>query len=260
MSTRKKDNSRYRVSLVVASSGESNKLDACLSSAADLVSEIIIFNLQVKDKKLYEIANKFSAKVVDHKPVEYVELIRDEMIKSATHEWVLILDPDEAVNSALFARLKKFAIEGVSAVNIPRKNIFFGKWISHTNWWPDRHMRFFMKDKVVWPEVIHSYPQISGPIVDLPASEELAINHYGYKSFNEFIDRQNRYSGIEARNRLESGEKFSWLNFFWWPTREFLARYIKHAGFLDGFYGFSLTYLMMAYKVMVLVKIWERNK
>ena len=94
----------------------------------------------------------------------------------------------------------------------------------------------------------------------MEAKEELAIMHYGYDNINQFIDRQNRYSGIEAQNLYQSGEKFSWAKFFWWPDREFLVRFIKHQGYLDGFYGFALTYLMMIYKMMVSIKLWELGR
>ena len=137
------------------------------------------------------------------------------------------------------------------------KKYFFGKWIKHTNWWPDRHIRFFKKGTVLWSAKIHSYPAVAGEILDLEAREDLAIVHFGYDSIEEFLDRQNRYSSIEAANLYDSGLRFSWVLFFWKPAREFLVRFLRHRGFLDGFYGLALTILMMIYQMIVLVKIWE---
>ena len=95
---------------------------------------------------------------------------------------------------------------------------------------------------------------------NLPAREDLAIIHYGYSSIKQFIDRQNRYSTIEAQNLYESGKRFSWFNLFWKPFREFLVRFIRHAGFLDRFYGFALTYIMMIYQIEVMIKLWEMGR
>jgi hypothetical protein len=171
------------------------------------------------------------------------------------------LDTDERVGPSLWKGLKDVIKEDkYVAVNIPRKNIFFGRWIAHTNWWPDRHIRFFKKGKVFWDDKIHVYPKVYGSILDLPAREDLVIIHRGYDSIQQFIDRQNRYSNIEANNLYKAGVRFSWSLFFWKPAREFLVRFIRHAGFLDGLWGFALTYLMMIYQVAVMIKLWELER
>ena len=151
-------------------------------------------------------------------------------------------------------------MEKYQAVNIPRKNIFFGRWIKHTNWWPDYHVRFFKKGKVRWSNQIHQYPKVEGKIFNLPPFGDFAIIHNGYSSVWEFIDSQNRYSTIEAENLYQKGMRFSWANFFWKPLREFLVRFIRHLGFLDGFHGFILTFLMMIYQLQVMIKLWENER
>lgn len=223
---------------------EEENLKDCIFSVKNFADEVVVLQI---------------GKDVPNTP--YVETIRNEMIKRCKGDWILILDPDERLTNSLASRLKEISEVGESdAVDIPRKNIFFGNWIRHTNWWPDRQIRFFKKGRVSWDARIHSYPKVEGNLLNLSAKEEFAIEHYGYHTISEFIERQNRYSGIEAANRLEKGEKFSWFNFFWWPIREFLVRYIKHLGFLDGFYGFALSYLMAIYKITVQIKMWEGKK
>lgn len=246
---------------IAVSSGEEKKLLNCLNSIYDFADELIILDLrEVKDKS-FNLSKVRRLKIIESAPVLFIEAIRQKMINVATSEWILILDPDEELGGTLKEKLESIANQNVvDAVNIPRKNIFFGKWISHTNWWPDRHVRFFKKGKIFWESKIHSYPRVEGKIIDLPAKEELAIVHYGYDSVAQFVERQNRYSEVETKSRYNTGERFSWFSFFLWPSREFLVRYIKHLGFLDGFYGFALTYLMMIYKISVLIKMWERDK
>jgi (heptosyl)LPS beta-1,4-glucosyltransferase len=225
-------------------SEEEKKLEGCLASIKNFADEVAVIQI---------------GKDIPFTP--YVETIRNKMIERCKGDWVLVLDPDERIPESLALKLKEVAKEGIyEAVNIPRKNIFFGKWIRHTNWWPDRHVRFFKKEKVFWNDKIHLYPKITGRELGLPAKEKYAIEHYGYDTVSEFLERQNRYSSVEAKNRLDSGEKYSLCNLIWWPTREFLARYIKHLGFLDGFDGFMLTYLMVVYKTSVVVKMREGRK
>ena len=223
---------------------EEKKLEDCIASVKKFADEIVVFRIGT-----------------DIPFTSYVETIRNKMIEKCKGDWVLILDPDERISESLIIRLKEIVKEGLyDAVKIPRKNIIFGEWIRHTNWWPDKHIRFFKKGSVFWSETIHKYPDVTGKMLELPAEENLAILHTGYLSISEFIDKQNRYSDIEAENRINNGERFSWFKFFWWPEREFLARYIKHLGFLDGTRGFILVFLMMFFKIAVLVKMWEKNK
>lgn len=246
------------ISLALVSFNEAEKLERCLSSVKDFADEIVVVNLGSKDdtKKVCE---RFGAKLFDHKHVLFVEKVRDFSISKTTNEWILVLDPDEQITDQLKIKLKEVSkLKEYTAVNIPRKNTFFGKWISHTNWWPDKHVRFFKKGSVSWSQ-IHVYPKVSGKILDLEAKEELAIIHDGYSNISEFIDRQDRYAEVESDQLYKKGARFGWINFFWWPVREFLVRYIKHQGYLDGIYGFILTFQMMVYKITVLIKLWEKE-
>lgn len=247
------------ISAAIVSFNEAEKLEKCLQSIKDFVDEIVVIDLGSKDDTK-KVGEKFGAKIYDHKHVGFVEKVRDFSISKTSNDWILVLDPDEQIPDTLKIKLKEIInSDKYTAVNIPRKNIFFGKWISHTNWWPDKHVRFFKKGSVSWSQ-IHIYPKVSGKILELPIKEELAIIHFGYANISEFIDRQDRYAEIESDELIEKGIRFSWVNFLWWPTRVFLTRFIKHQGFLDGIYGFILTYLMMVYKITVLIKLWEKDE
>jgi len=248
------------ISAVINTYNEAEKLKDCLDSINGLVGEIVIVDMGSKDKTL-EMARKYGAKILKHELVPYVELIRNWGVEKAAGDWILVLDPDERIPKTLSQKLKSIVQEGkFGAVSIPRKNIIFTKWIRHTNWWPDYQIRFFKKGEVSWGNRIHSAPVVKGRILKLPAREELAIEHLNYDSVSQFLERQNRYSEISAQNRFEEGERFSWKNFFWKPTRVFLQRYIRHAGFLDGFYGLALSFLAFYSQLSEEVKLWEKTE
>lgn len=248
------------ISAVITTYNEAKKLEICLESVKEFAQEIIILDLNSTDQ-IGAVCKKFNVRLFKHELVPFVELIRNFAISKASGDWILILDPDEQITEKLILKLREVTQDDrYVAVNIPRKNIFFNKWIRHTNWWPDKHIRFFKKGKIEWETRLHSYPKVTGEILELESREDLAIMHYGYDNIREFIDRQNRYSEIEAEQALEKGEGFSEVNFFWWPVREFLVRYIKHAGFLDGVYGFSLSFLMAVERIIVQTKIWEKEQ
>lgn len=248
------------ISTAIVIFNEAKKLSHCLKSVMDFADEIIVLDLGSTDDT-EKICQKYGVRVFRHKFVSFVEQVRNYAISKTTGDWVLILDPDEELSDSLKNHLMQLIKEDkYDAINIPRKNIFFGRWVFHTNWWPDRHIRFFKKGKVRWSDRIHIYPKVDGKILNLDAKEDLAIIHHGYESINQFIGRQNRYSSVAAQNLYDEGVRFSWFNLFWKPMREFLVRFIRHLGFIDGFYGIVLTYLMMVYQLQVMIKLWELER
>ncbi len=247
------------ISVVINTHNEAEKLKGCLESVKDWVDEMVVVDMESEDE-VVKVAEKFRAKVFKEKLVPYVELVRNKSIKKTKGDWVLVLDPDERIPPSLAKELQRIVKEDkYEAVNLPRKNIIFGKWIRHTNWWPDHHVRFFKKGKVEWTDKIHLYPLVKGSLLKLPAKEELAIEHLNYETVSQFLSRQNRYSEILAQNYFDQGQSFSWFNFFWRPTRIFLQRYLRHLGFLDGFYGLSLTFLAMISQIATEIKLWEKS-
>ena len=247
------------ISAVINTYNDGAKLEGCLESVIWWVNEIVVVDQGSVDKTL-EIAKKFKAKVFYHKHVPYVEIVRNFSLQQAGGDWLMVLDPDEVIPRPLAKKLQGIAEQGeYDSVNIPRKNIIFGKWLRHTNCWPDRHVRFFKKGQVSWGERIHQYPEVRGKILELPAVEELAIEHHNYASIDEFFQRQNRYSEIAAQNRFDTGERFTWKNFFWKPKRLFLQRYVRHLGFLDGFQGLAFSYSAAVSQIAEEVKLWEKQ-
>lgn len=248
------------ISAVLVNFNEADSLKRCFKSLAGFADEIVVLDIGSSDQSI-AVCKKYGVTVFKHSFVPYVEKVRNDAWLKANGDWILVLDPDEVIGDTLKEKLKEIVLENrYQAVNIPRKNIFFNHWIAHTNWWPDYHVRFFKKGYVKWGDKIHEYPAVRGQMLNLEAKEDLAISHFGYDSVDEFMERQNRYSSIEAGNLFASGLKFSWFNFFWKPSREFLVRFIRHGGFLDGIYGFTLSFLMMIYELQVLIKLWELEK
>lgn len=133
------------ISATIVTYNEAAQLQKCLKSIHNWVDEIVIVDLGSTDDTK-RIAKKFSCRVVSHRFVPYVEMVRNFAIDQCTGDWILILDPDEFITQNLRKSLQKFSKENPSGVlHIPRYNIFFGKWIEHSNFWPDYQTRFFSK-------------------------------------------------------------------------------------------------------------------
>ena len=138
------------------------------------------------------------------------------------------------------------------------KNIIFGKLIKYTRWQPelDRHIWLWKKSKGKWIGDVHEEVVVEGEVGKL----KNAKIHYQYETVREFLDMIDRYSELEAEQRVKKGQKFSYLKLFIGPIYNFLVRYFYRLGFLDGWRGFVLSYLMAIYHLTLWVKIWERSK
>ncbi|MEK6946672.1 MAG: glycosyltransferase [Nanoarchaeota archaeon] len=88
---------------------EEKYLEQCLNSVKGIVDEIIIVDTGSTDKTK-EIAKKFKAKVFDFKWGDDFSEARNESLKHATGEWILVLDADEFIDETGSEKIKK-AIE-----------------------------------------------------------------------------------------------------------------------------------------------------
>jgi len=253
------------ISVVINTLNNEEEVSRAIASVKGLADEVVVCDMESSDKTV-DVAKKLGAKVYNHKKEKYVELVRNFMVskvedgeRSRTN-WILILDPDEEITSKLSSKLKEI-IKHPQAdyFRIPRKNIIFGKWIKHTNWWPDYNVRFFKKGFVSWNEVIHSIPMTQGKGIDLPEKEEYAIIHKSYKTISNYFEKILRYTDAQRDNLLNAGYVFSWKDLIKKPLAEFLSRYFASEGYKDGVHGLALSLLQSFSELTLYLKVWEKQ-
>ncbi len=247
------------ISVIINTLNESKNLVRCLASVRHLADEIIVMDMHSDDDTAI-IAKRAGAKVILHDRVNYVELTRNLSISKASHPWILLLDPDEEVPPDLVKKLKEISLENkTDFVEIPRKNIIFNKWMKASLWWPDYNVRFFKKDSVIWGDKIHCRPQTKGIKLTLPAEENMALTHYNYESISQYLERNLRYTDIQAKELVKEGYQFDWKDLITKPLSEFLARFFANRGFEDGLHGLSLGLLQSFCFLLVYLKVWEMD-
>lgn len=84
------------LSLCMIVKNEENFLERCLNSVKGLVDEIIIVDTGSTDKTK-EIARRFTDKVFDFEWCDDFSAARNESLKHATGDWILVLDADEVI-------------------------------------------------------------------------------------------------------------------------------------------------------------------
>jgi len=255
-----------KLSVVINTKNAESTIQATLNSVK-FAQEIIIVDMKSEDKTV-EIAQKFTDKIYAHKDVGYVEPARNYAIKKATGDWILIVDADEEVPQELQKVIRgiidadKNDQETADCYYIPRRNLIFDKAIEKTGWWPDYVLRLFKKDFVSWSDQIHSVPITKGEVKELPAVAEIALIHHNYQHVDQYLDRLNKYTSIQAEeviSNLDADQSdidgaFITKKFY----SEFLSRFFAQRGVNDGTHGLALSLLQGLSEATVAVKAWEK--
>src|SRR3989338_5592832 len=101
---------KQTISLCMITKNEEKYLEQCLNSVKDLVDETIIVDTGSTDKTK-EIAKRFNAKVYDFKWADDFSAARNESLKHATKDWILILDADEVMDKEAVKTIKEDLIK-----------------------------------------------------------------------------------------------------------------------------------------------------
>jgi (heptosyl)LPS beta-1,4-glucosyltransferase len=250
-----------KISVVINTQNEEKNLPLAVKSIRSFADEIVVVDSGSEDKTC-QVAQELGAKLYKYEePIIYVEPARNFAISKASNEWVFLLDADERAHDTLLKKLGKIAHgDEADFVRIPRKNIIFGKWLTHSRWWPDYNIRFFKKGSVSWSEVIHSVPMTTGRGIDLAPKEKYALIHHNYKSIDGYLVRMIRYTSVQAQMRKKEQEIFKWRDILLKPSGEFFSRYFAGYGYKDGLHGLVLAILQAFSELIVCLKLWQLEK
>ena len=244
------------VSVVIITYNEGDYIEDCLKSVA-WADEIVVVDMGSTDDTI-EKCRRYADRIIPHPWHPVSEPVLEFGMSQATCDWILMLDPDERVNDDLAATLRAIASDPASADGyaLPFVTMMFGKEIRHSGWGNEEHTRFFRNGKCTWPPEVHSPAVIHGMVAKLSKSDGW-VTHDNYRSINQFIEKLNRYTDMEAKRLYEKGRPFHWLKLFYQPSKEFFNRYIKLRGYKDGLIGLFLAVMMAFYTQVSYIKLWE---
>lgn len=95
------------LSICIITKNEEHNIERCLNSVSSIADEIIIVDTGSTDKTK-ELAKKYNAKVYDFKWADDFSKARNESLKYAKSDWILILDADEELTEDAKRNLKPF--------------------------------------------------------------------------------------------------------------------------------------------------------
>ena len=220
------------ISVCLISGSEAHRIRRALESVAGWTREIVIvLNEDVTDAT-DKIAAEFGAKVF-REPWKGYAAQKNSAAKKAGQEWILSLDADEAISSQLRAELIKTFAPGnlssqIAAYSFPRCTFYYGRWIRHGDWYPDRKVRLWRRNRAEWRgQSVHETVVVDGEIGRLKND----LWHYSMESLNHHLQKSITYSDLFARERLEGGKKVGGMDLWFRPWWRFCAATFCGAGF-----------------------------
>jgi glycosyltransferase involved in cell wall biosynthesis len=193
------------ITFVVLTKNEASNITQCLQSLPK-GSASLVYDAQSSDETS-NLAVSLGAAVVQAPWEGYVRA-RAAAVKLVSTPWTFMLDADERLSIALCRELAQIepALD-VSALSVPRRNWFCGRWLRSAGWWPDRLVRLFRTGTAeVVPRSANAGATLHETWLPSGRCDELSqpIEHYSYRSTHDYRKKFVQYTDIEARTARAS--------------------------------------------------------
>ncbi|MCA9372355.1 glycosyltransferase family 2 protein [Candidatus Woesebacteria bacterium] len=255
-----------KLSLCIATFNEEHNIHYALDSAYDIADEVIIVDGNSTDKTV-EIVKSYGlkVKVFNEQNPRMFHINKQKAIERAKGEWILQLDADEALSEDLkkdivgiVSQKKGNTSEGEQvAYWIPRKNYFLGRFLEKGGIYPDETIRLYKNGVARFPcKTVHENVAVKGAVGRLRTD----LLHYADPTFERYLMRWNRYTSLEARERIKKKKHLcAPCYFIGKPIATFLSIYFRHQGFRDGFPGFVWALFSAIRFWAVYIKVYFHN-
>ena len=247
---------KEKLSVVVITKNAEDKIRNCLESVK-WVDEIVIVDGHSTDNTR-DIAGEYTDRIIES-DFEGFDKERNKGTKAASGDWILQMDADEIMTEGFRERLIKLLNgddEGCVSFKFRRKNIFLGRPMKHGGWY-HYSAHLFKKGSAHYEGDIHEKLIVNGKQGEI----EEDLDHYPFFSLSEFIDRQNRYTTLQANEMYKDDpailEKDVMYNIRLKPRKLFRKLYIKKMGLLEGMHGLTFSVLFAWVHFLKWVKYWE---
>lgn len=241
------------ISAVVLTKNNEQNLGPCLRSLKFIDEIIVVDDFSQDNTKV--IAKKYGAKFFLKKLNSNWAGQRNFGLNKARNEWVIFIDSDEIVSPVLAKEIQT-AIKNkdVAGYYLKRQDVFLNHVLKYGEIGKVRLLRLAQKKAGQWQRQVHEIWRISGKTKPL----NQPLYHQRDLSLEQFIERLDKYSQIDAKSQLRENKVFSpWQ--LSKPLGKFLDNFVLKQGFRDGFAGLIFAWLMSFYSLVLRVKVWEQS-
>ncbi len=248
------------ISAAIITRNEESKIARCLASLT-WVDEIIVVDAESTDQTraiCQDPTQPWASKVrVIQRPWTGFKDQRNFAMTSTQHDWIIVLDADEACTPELARKIQALLSHpngpNRTAYKIRRVEYFLGKPILYGIWNPSYQDRFFHRKGVYYVNDIHEYPIFP----NLPGEIHEPILHSPDFNVEKLLDKMNKYTSIEAKDRFNQGKRTNWFHLLFTFPALSLKNYFYYEAYKDGMHGLILSLIEGISRLVRHIKIWQ---
>jgi glycosyltransferase involved in cell wall biosynthesis len=246
---------RKPLSVVVTTLNNAATLERCLSGVA-WVDDLVVLDSGSSDATL-QIATRHGARIFSE-PFRGYSAQKQSAIDKAAHDWVLLLDADEALSEGARAAIEA-ALQNPDAAGfrLPRREQMFWTF-QHALSWTNTHLRLFDRRRGRMNDVpVHAAPEVEGPVRTL---RKAVLLHYGEPDIRTKVEKINAYSTGLVPDKLRRRQRFLGVRMLFYPPVFFLRQYVFKRYFLNGWAGFISAASGAFYVFLKYAKVYEARR
>ncbi len=239
------------ISVVIIAKDSSDTIAATLESAKTF-PEIIVYDNGSKDSTP-ALAKSFENVTFHQGEFFGFGKTKNHAISLAQHDWVLCLDSDEIISSALLEFLSTWKPETTNAVGLIRRdNFFMGKLIENGGFGQDWLIRLFNRNEHLYDDApVHESVTLK------PSSKiqriAFPIEHHAVSDISEIIQKIDHYSEIRRQTSKKTYHPFIIIlkSLF-----AFIKSYIFKGGIFSGWRGLVIAWSISDHVFYKYMKIY----
>lgn len=248
--------SQLPLSLIVITRNEAAMIGQCLDSVPFAAEKIVVDSASTDDTRA--IAVRHGAQVVTQRWLGFGKQ-RNFATTQASHDWILVLDADEALTPALvtecLAALPELMRSNAAGAVLRRSTHYMGapmRWYRPMT--GERIARLYHRDRARWTERrVHESLQFDGPVA---AFKNPFVHHHNPTLVHKQL-KTLRYAELKTRDWLDRGRPAR----LWLCPGIFIATFIKdyffRLAFLDGWRGYVVAQVAASYAVYKRMRYFE---
>jgi glycosyltransferase involved in cell wall biosynthesis len=243
--------SREPLSVVVTTFNSADTLDACLRGVA-WAEDIVVLDSGSDDATL-AIAAHYGANI-QVQPFAGYSAQKQAAIDLARHQWVLLLDSDEALNEAAAAVLQE-ALHGPlhAGYQLWRREWLFWRWQSPRSRL-NHYVRLFDRRRSRMSDhQVHEAVEVDGSVGVL----DIIVDHYGERDIAGRVAKANRYSSLQQADLARRRVRWLGWRLVAYPTVAFLRYYLLRGHYRSGWAGFIAARIHAFYAFLKYAKWHE---
>lgn len=246
--------SREPVSAVVTTFNSADTLDACLRGVT-WADEIVVLDSGSTDATV-AIAAHYGARI-HSQPFAGYSAQKQAVIDLATHDWVLLLDSDEALDSAAAAQLQGILHAPAHAgYQLWRREWQFWRWQSSRGRL-NHYVRLFDRRRArMSGHAVHESVVVDGSVGVL----DVVMDHHGDRDISARTAKANRYSTLQVADLSGRGVRWLRLRMVAYPTVAFARYFLFRGHWRSGWAGFVAARIHAFYAFLKYAKTYEAQK